>query len=46
VYALNEIGYKKVFDVGGGFKKWVNAGNSVFNMHGEIKVINYGKKEK
>ena len=46
VYALNEIGYEKVFDVEGGFKKWVNAGNSVFNMHGEIKVINYGKKEK
>ena len=46
VYALNEIGYEKVFNLDGGFKEWVNAGNSVFNMHGEIKVINFEKKEK
>jgi rhodanese-related sulfurtransferase len=46
VYALNEIGYERVFDLDGGFKEWVNAGNNVFNMHGEIKVIDFEKKEK
>ena len=45
-YVLNDIGYEKVSNLDGGFKKWVNAGNSVFNMHGEIKVINFEKKEK
>jgi len=46
VYALNEIGYERVFNLAGGFEEWVNAGNSVFNMHGEIKVINFEKQEK
>ena len=45
-YVLNNIGFEKVSNLDGGFKKWVNAGNSVFNMHGEIKVINFEKKEK
>ena len=45
VYALDEIGYEKVFNLDGGFKEWVNAGNSVFNMHGEIKVISFEEKE-
>jgi len=46
VGALNNIGYKKVFNLDGGFKKWVSEGNSAFNMHGEIKVINFEKEEK
>jgi len=46
VYALNEIGYEKVFNLDGGFKEWENAGNSIFHMHGKIKVINFEKKEK
>ena len=46
VYALNDIGYEKVFNLDGGFKEWVNAGNSVFNMHGEIKVVNFEKEER
>ena len=45
-YVLNDIGYEKVSNLDGGFKKWVNAGNSIFNMHGEIKVIHFEKKEK
>ena len=46
VYALNEIGYENVLNLDGGFQKWVNAGNSVFNMHGEIKVVKFEQKEK
>ena len=43
--ALKDLGYENVKDLDGGFKNWVSSGNSVYNMHGEIKVINYGKKE-
>lgn len=43
--ALKDIGYENVKDLDGGFKNWVSSGNSVYNMHGEIRVINYGKKE-
>jgi rhodanese-related sulfurtransferase len=46
VRALNNIGYEKVLNLDGGFKKWVTEGNSAFNMHGEIKVINFEKEEK
>lgn len=46
VCALNNIGYEKVLNLEGGFKKWVNEGNSVFNIHGEIRVVNFEKKEK
>ena len=42
---LKDIGYENVRDLDGGFKQWVTTGNSVFNMHGEIQVINYGKEE-
>jgi rhodanese-related sulfurtransferase len=43
--ALKDLGYENVRDLDGGFKNWVASGNSVYNMHGEINVINYGKKE-
>jgi rhodanese-related sulfurtransferase len=43
--ALKGIGYENVRDLDGGFKSWVTSGNSAYNMHGEIKVINFGKKE-
>ncbi len=46
VSALNNMGYEKVLNLEGGFKKWVSEGNSAFNMHGEIKVVNFEKKEK
>jgi len=43
--ALKDLGYENVKDMDGGFKNWVASGNSVYNMHGEIKVVSYGKKE-
>ena len=46
VTALNNIGYERVKYLDDGFKKWVEDGNSVFNMHGEIKVVNFEKKER
>ncbi len=46
VCALNNIGYENVLNLEGGFKKWVTSGNSAYNMHGEIKVINFERKEK
>jgi rhodanese-related sulfurtransferase len=42
---LLEMGYKNVFNLEGGFEKWVVDGNSVYNDHGEIKVINFEKLE-
>jgi len=44
--ALKDLGYENVKDLDGGFKNWVSSGNSVYNMHGEAMVVNYGKKEK
>ena len=44
--ALKELGYENVKDLDGGFKNWVSSGNSVYNMHGEVMVANFGKKEK
>ena len=46
VMALKNIGFERVINLDGGFKKWVEAGNSVFNMHGEIKVVNFEKTER
>ena len=43
---LGNIGYERVLNLDGGFKAWVEAGNSAFNMHGEIKVVNFEKKER
>ncbi len=43
--SLKEIGYNNVKNLTGGFKEWTAQGNSIYNMHGEIKVINYLKKE-
>lgn len=45
VVTLNEMGYKNVLNLEGGFREWVNNGYSVFNMHGEIEVINFEKQE-
>jgi rhodanese-related sulfurtransferase len=44
-YTLLKMGYKNVFNLEGGFEKWVVDGNSVYNDHGEIKVINFEKLE-
>ena len=44
-YTLLEMGYKNVLNLEGGFENWVINGNSAFNDHGEIKVINFEKLE-
>ena len=45
VLALQQVGYRNVKDLEGGFKGWVESGDPVYNMHGEIQVTSYGKKE-
>ncbi len=42
--ALNKMGFIKTVDLKGGFKHWVEEGNTAYNMHGEFKVVNYLKK--
>ena len=44
-YTLMEMGYNNVLNLEGGFEEWVNKGNSIFNDHGEVKVINFEKEE-
>ncbi|RKY94584.1 MAG: sulfurtransferase [Ignavibacteriae bacterium] len=44
-YTLMEMGYKNVLNLEGGFEEWVNKGNSIFNLHGELEVINFEKLE-
>jgi rhodanese-related sulfurtransferase len=45
-YRLIEMGYKNILNLEGGFEQWVVNGNSIFNEHGEIRVINFEKLEK
>jgi len=45
-YTLLEMGYKNVLNLEGGFEQWVVNGNSIFNEHGEVRVINFEKLEK
>ena len=42
---LGDMGYTNVVDLDGGFKAWVTEGNSFYNMHGELKVVNFKKSE-
>lgn len=42
---LQDMGYTNVVDLDGGFKAWVGSGNTFYNMHGELKVVNFGKPE-
>lgn len=42
---LQGMGYTNVVDLDGGFKAWVAAGNTFYNMHGELKVVNFKKPE-
>ncbi len=42
---LIEMGYNNVLNLEGGFEEWVNSGNSIYNYHGELGVINFEKLE-
>lgn len=45
-YTLLGMGYKNVLNLEGGFEQWVVNGSSIFNEHGEVRVINFEKLEK
>ena len=45
VQALTKMGYKNVLNLVGGFESWVNGGNSIYSMHGEVKVVAFEKPE-
>jgi rhodanese-related sulfurtransferase len=42
---LKEMGYTNVKNLKGGFKAWGEAGYSIYNRHGEFKMIAFEKKE-
>ena len=42
---LQDMGYTNVVDLNGGFKGWIEDGNTFYNLHGENRVITYQKKE-
>jgi len=44
-HTLKEMGYTNVKNLQGGFKAWGEAGYSIFNRHGEFKMIAFEKKE-
>ena len=42
---LEERGYSRVKYLEGGFKTWCQAGHSIYNLHGELVVKEFEKKE-
>jgi rhodanese-related sulfurtransferase len=42
---LEELGYTKVKYLEGGFEAWCQAGHSIYNLHGELVVKEFEKKE-
>ena len=42
---LKEMAYDNVKNLKGGFKAWGDAGYSIYNRHGELKMIAFEKKE-
>jgi len=44
--SLQEMGYKNVSTLDGGFAGWTDEGFTVFNRHGELKVVDFEKEEK
>ena len=42
---LKDRGYTNVKNLKGGFKAWGEAGYSIYNRHGEFKMIAFEKKE-
>ena len=45
VYALKKMGYTNIKKLLGGFKGWGEAGYSIYNQHGEFKMISFEKRE-
>jgi rhodanese-related sulfurtransferase len=45
VKSLQRLGYKNVFSVEGGMIAWVENEFTIYNQHGEIKVVNLMKKD-
>jgi len=43
--ALKEMGYSNAKNLKGGFKAWGEAGYSIYNRHGEFKMVAFEKKE-
>jgi rhodanese-related sulfurtransferase len=43
--ALKRLGFEQVRYVEGGFESWVTSGQSIYNLHGELQVLEYGKSE-
>jgi rhodanese-related sulfurtransferase len=42
---LGELGFTQVKYLEGGFKAWCQAGHSIYNLHGELVVKEFEKKE-
>jgi rhodanese-related sulfurtransferase len=42
---LKRLGFEKVRYLEGGFELWVTSGYVIYNMHGELTVVEYGKSE-
>ena len=42
---LKKLGYTNVKKLLGGFKGWCEAGYSIYNRHGELKMISFEKPE-
>ena len=43
---IQDMGYKNVFDLDGGFAGWTDEEYTIFNRHGELKVIDFENENK
>jgi len=45
VKSIQKLGYKNVFSIEGGMIAWVKNEYTIYNQHGEMKVVNLMKKD-
>jgi len=45
VKSLQKLGYKNVFSIEGGMIAWIENEYTIYNQHGEIRVVNLMKKD-